>query len=108
LSKMLFRHLPDYYPVSSAYGHFPFLVPERMKGYAKDLPGEVVAKYKWDRPPTPTGPTVVVKSYSEVQRLFAEPTLFTSGVVQRLSYLTGGVSLNIPPVRSSPIYHRLV
>ena len=27
LTKLLFRTLPDYYPVGSAYAHFPFLDP---------------------------------------------------------------------------------
>jgi linoleate 10R-lipoxygenase len=102
LTKLLFRHLPDYYPATSAYAHFPFMVPEMMRGFAKELPGDIGAKYKWDRPPAPTGPTVIVKRYSDVQQLFAEPTIFTSGAEQRLDYLSGGVSLNITPVRPSP------
>jgi hypothetical protein len=79
-----------------------------MKDFAKNLPGDIVSKYTWDRPSVPIGPIVVAKSYSEVQRLFAEPTLFTSEVGQRLGYLTGGARLNIPPVSSSPMCHRLV
>jgi hypothetical protein len=78
----------------------------RMKNFAREISGELVAKYKWDRPLVPVGPTVVLKRYSEVQQVFAEPTIFNSGVVQRLSYLCGGVSLNIPPVRPSSVCRR--
>jgi linoleate 10R-lipoxygenase len=106
VTKLLFRHLPSFYPVTSTYAHFPFLVPMRMKNFARDISGELVAKYKWDRPLVPAGPTVVLKRYSEVQQALAEPTIFNSGAEQRLSYLCGGVSLNIPPVRSSFVYRR--
>jgi linoleate 10R-lipoxygenase len=94
LTKLLFRHLPDYYPTGSTYAHFPFLVPRKMKEFAQELPGDVDLKYDWSRPAVPAGHTVVAKSYSEVQHLLAKPALFTSGVAQRLEILTGGVPLN--------------
>jgi len=98
LTKLLFRHLPSFYPVTSAYSHFPFLVPTEMKDFARVLSSELVAKYKWDRPLVPTGPTVVLKKYAQVQQVFAEPTIFNSGAEQRLSYLCGGVRINTPPI----------
>jgi linoleate 10R-lipoxygenase len=94
LTKLLFRHLPDYYPSGSTFAHFPFLVPGKMKGYAQELPGDVDLKYDWNRPAPPVGPTIVASKYSEVQQLFANPAIFTSGVAQRLEILTGGVPLN--------------
>jgi linoleate 10R-lipoxygenase len=94
LTKLLFRHLPDYYPSGSAFAHFPFLVPGKMKSYAQKLPGDVDLKYDWNRPAAPVGPTVVASKYSEVQQLFANPAIFTSGVARRLEILTGGVPLN--------------
>ncbi|KAH9961421.1 heme peroxidase [Lactifluus volemus] len=98
LTKLLFRHLPSFYPVTSTYAHFPFLVPRMMKNFAREISGDLVAKYKWDRPLVPNGPTVVLKRYSEVQQVFAESTIFNSGAEQRLNYLCGGVRLNIPPI----------
>lgn len=65
-----------------------------MKGFAQELPGDVDLKYDWNRPAPPVGPTVVVSKYSEVQRLFANPAIFSSRVAQRLEILTGGVPLN--------------
>jgi linoleate 10R-lipoxygenase len=70
------------------------MVPGKMKGYAQELPGDVDLKYDWNRPAPPVGPTIVTSKYSEVQQLFANPAIFTSGVAQRLEILTGGVPLN--------------
>ena len=49
LCKLLFRHLPEYYPPNSAYGRFPFMVPETMRGYiiAQGSPEDA---YVWTRP----------------------------------------------------------
>jgi hypothetical protein len=77
-----------------------------MKNFAREISGDLVAKYKWDRPLVPNGPTVVLKRYSEVQQVFAEPTIFNSGAEQRLNYLCGGVRLNIPPVRPYSVCRR--
>jgi linoleate 10R-lipoxygenase len=106
LTKLLFRHLPDYYPTGSTYAHFPFLVPKKMKGYAQKLPGDVDLKYDWNRPAVPAGPTVVATRHSEVQQLLAEPACFTSGVAQRLEILSGGVPLNRYTTLVGPPYTR--
>ncbi|KAI0302469.1 heme peroxidase [Russula brevipes] len=98
LSKLLFRHFPNHYPARSAYAHFPFLVPERMRNYARKLPGDVEPKYIWTRPPVPADTTVVATRYSDVLQLLSEPENFSSGVAERLGILTGGVHLNITPV----------
>ncbi|KAI9454114.1 heme peroxidase [Russula earlei] len=95
LTKLLFRHLPDHYPVSSTYAHFPFLVPEKMREYAQSHSGNV---YTWDRPAVPAGPTLPAKTYSDVQELLAQPGIFDTGVEDRLDILTGGVHPNIAPV----------
>ncbi len=99
LTKLLFRHLPDYYPTGSAYAHFPMLVPAKMRDFAKKLPDDVGRKYDWDRPRVPAGPTVVVNSYSEIQRLLAQPAIYTSSAQKRLEILTGGVHLDFTSVR---------
>ncbi len=94
LTKLLFRHLPDYYPLGSSYAHFPFLVPGKMKGFAQELPGDVDIKYDWNHPAPPVGSTVIKTKYSEVQQLLSNPAIFISGAAQRLEILTGGVPLN--------------
>lgn len=33
IPRMLYRTLPGCYPADSAYGRFPFMVPQTMKGY---------------------------------------------------------------------------
>jgi len=78
------------------------LVPERMKDFARDLPDDVGRKYDWGRPPVPPGPTAVVKSYLEVQRLIAQPTIYKPSAEQRLEILTGGVHLEFASVRHPP------
>lgn len=50
LSRLLFRHLPEYYPTGSAYAHFPFMVPQRMKNYMEGQPGSPVRDYIWTKP----------------------------------------------------------
>ena len=97
MTKLLFRHLPDNYPVGSAYAHFPFLVPKRMKEFSKKLFGDIEPKYDWCRPDVPAYPSIVVKNYSGVKQLLAG-SAFTSGVEKRLEVLTLGVQLSIPPV----------
>lgn len=74
------------------------MVPERTREAVQQRVVDVEAKYNWNRPAVPVGPTVVAKSYSDVKRLFAEPARFTSKIARRLDILTGGVQLNITPV----------
>ncbi|KAF8272643.1 heme peroxidase, partial [Lactarius quietus] len=98
LTKLLFRHLPDYYPAGTAYAHFPMMVPEKMKDFVKkEHSDDVWLKYDWDRPPVPAGPVVVVDSN------------YASSSQQRLGILTGGVRLDFtsvgPPSHTS---HRLL
>jgi len=51
MSKMLLRHLPDYYSANSAYALFPFMVPETMKGsLAKQHGAPPVDAYDWTKP----------------------------------------------------------
>ncbi|KAI0696645.1 heme peroxidase, partial [Cytidiella melzeri] len=49
LTKLLFRHLPQYYPPGSTYAHFPFLVPETMKASMAKRHGPL-DDYTWTRP----------------------------------------------------------
>ncbi|GJE92324.1 linoleate 10R-lipoxygenase domain-containing protein [Phanerochaete sordida] len=50
LTKLLFRTLPDCYPAGSAYAHFPFLTPRRMRAALADRDAGLVAQYAWTRP----------------------------------------------------------
>lgn len=51
LTKLLFRTLPEFYPADSAYAHFPFMVPERMREYMeKRGASDAVKEYSWTRP----------------------------------------------------------
>ncbi|TFK47330.1 heme peroxidase [Heliocybe sulcata] len=50
LTKLLFRHLPEYYPRDSAYAFFPFMVPEYMKKEMGERDPEVVGRYSWEKP----------------------------------------------------------
>jgi len=99
LARLLFRHLPNNYPARSAYGHFPFMVPKKMKECVKELLGDIEPKYDWCRPAVPVGSPILARTYSEVKQLFSE-SAFTSGVAKRLEVLTLGVHLDIPPVES--------
>lgn len=56
LTKLLFRTLPEFYPPGSAYAHFPFMVPERVKESMQKR-GDPVDDYTWTRP---TGPQPVI------------------------------------------------
>ncbi|KAI0051062.1 heme peroxidase [Auriscalpium vulgare] len=101
LTRLLFRHLPEYYPAGSAYAHFPFMVPKSMKTYAQDLPGKAVMKYTWTRPPGPSGPDVTVGSFTDVQSVLASPAVFQTTVAQRLNVLTRGIPLDLASVRTA-------
>ncbi len=107
LTRLLFRHLPNHYPSGSAYAHFPFLVPGKMKSHAQKLPGDVDLEYDWNRPAVPVGRTIVKTSYSEVHYILANPAIFTSGVVPRLEILTGGVPLKPYITHVGPALRRM-
>lgn len=50
LTKLLLRHLPEYFPVGSAYAHFPFIVPSRMQQTMQDRLDPDYSLYTWARP----------------------------------------------------------
>jgi len=92
LSKLLFRHLGDYYPAGSAYAHFPFMVPRTMKQYVAKLPVvDTVKKYTWTRPVLPAGPVVTVKDAVDAQRILSNPETFTDNVSKKVTFLVGGI-----------------
>jgi linoleate 10R-lipoxygenase len=93
LTKLLFRHLPDHYPVGSAYAHFPFQVPGIMKTHAAKLRSNPVDKYSWSRP-LKRKPVVVVRKHDEVQQVFGDIATFPSPHEDRLFNLTSGAVLD--------------
>lgn len=50
LTKLLLRHLPEYFPVGSAYAHFPFIVPSRIQQTMQDRVDPDYGLYTWARP----------------------------------------------------------
>ncbi|TFY55044.1 hypothetical protein EVG20_g9464 [Dentipellis fragilis] len=89
LTKLLYRHLPDYYPARSTYAHFPFIVPKTMKEYAAKLPDDALNSYTWTKPLPPPGPLVVAKTYADVKRgitinpALVEKLLFAESQIDR-------------------------
>ncbi|TFK85570.1 heme peroxidase [Polyporus arcularius HHB13444] len=50
IPRLLFRHLPRYYPANSVYGLFPFFTPEVTKSNLQKL--GIVSSYEFGRPVT--------------------------------------------------------
>ncbi|KAI0313699.1 heme peroxidase [Amylostereum chailletii] len=92
LTKLLYRHLPDYYPAGSAYAHFPFLVPKTMKGYLVKQGDDVVKSYTWTRPVLPAALVATIETFAGVERVLREP-VFESTVMSRLDVLTRDVGI---------------
>jgi linoleate 10R-lipoxygenase len=90
LTKLLFRTLPDHYPAGSAYAHFPFLVPEKMK---KWVDKSSVGKYTWTRPVVPQA-LARVDTYHEVAHVLNDGAKFVSEYNNRLLVITKGIKLN--------------
>jgi len=77
LTKLLFRHLPRYYPERSAYAHFPFLDPEYMAKFMKKGNPIRAAKYAWTRPKT-IPPTYPIDDFGSVKRVLSNPSTYAS------------------------------
>jgi linoleate 10R-lipoxygenase len=93
LTKLLFRHLPDHYPVGSAYAHFPFLVPTRMMEDMAKRSDDSVKKYTWTRPDKPKG-LVTAVTHAQVSKLLEDAQNFDSNYERRLASLTGGIVID--------------
>ncbi|KAG6864600.1 hypothetical protein C0991_008364 [Blastosporella zonata] len=79
LTKLLFRTLPNNYPVGSAYAHFPFLVPEYIKAKNPALSG-----YKWERPSAVSLKPTPINTYAGAKQVLEDPS-FLSPVNGRLT-----------------------
>ncbi|KAG6918081.1 hypothetical protein DXG01_016533 [Tephrocybe rancida] len=73
LTKLLFRTLPNNYPVQSAYAHFPFLVPEYVKG----INPEIGDNYKWERPPVLSTATTVIDTHAGAKQVLNNPSFLS-------------------------------
>ena len=98
LTRLLYRTLPEYYPPGSAYAHFPFMVPDTMKGYLGKLPTDPVSKYTFTRPPAPL-PVRIIGGYDAVTDVLASKQLFDDGSNKNLLGLTRGSKVDVQLVR---------
>jgi linoleate 10R-lipoxygenase len=101
LTKLLFRTLPDHYPAGSAYAHFPFLVPEKMKNWVDK---SSVDKYTWARPAVPQT-LARVDTYHEVAQVLNDSDKFVSEYNNRLFTVTKGIKFDRASVISFRLYY---
>lgn len=88
LTKLLFRTLPNHYPAGSAYAHFPFMVPTRMKIHMSNDPfiAKNVSKYGWTRPLAPKR-SIKIDKYAAVKQVLSRPDDFMQSYDVTLSEL---------------------
>jgi hypothetical protein len=77
LTKLLYRTLPDYFPASSAYAHFPFLVPSYLKDYLVQKNDKTVNNYTWTRPGQPSS-TITIDTYVAVNEIVTDSSFMSS------------------------------
>jgi len=77
LTKLLYRTLPDYFPAGSAYAHFPFLVPNRMKDNLVKNNPKIVNNYTWTRPGQPSS-TITIDTYAAVNEVVTDSSFMSS------------------------------
>lgn len=92
LTKLLFRTLPNHYPVGSAFAHFPFLVPDIFKDRLRRLKNIPFDNYTWTRP-VPPQQVVVVSSYKDVSAVMIDRDTFRSSYDEKISNVTDKVLL---------------
>jgi hypothetical protein len=92
LTKLLFRTLPNHYPVGSAYAHFPFLVPDKFKDRLRRLKGIPFDNYTWTRP-VPPQEVVPVSTYKDVSAVMIDKDTFRSSYDGKISNITDKVLL---------------
>ena len=100
LTRLLYRALPEYYPATSSYARFPFVVPSTMERYLEKLVDSPVKKYEFDRPKAPV-PVVLATQYDIAQMVLTDIKDFRSGVENKLRSLLGPKKLDINSVHLS-------
>ncbi|KAH8108998.1 heme peroxidase [Phellopilus nigrolimitatus] len=103
LTRLLYRTLPDYYPADSAYAHFPFVVPQTMRGYLEKLVKSPVAKYSFAHPAPPL-PVEVVTSFESVREVLSQKSEFASAYEKNLLTLTKGVKVDARAINDTINY----
>lgn len=92
LTKLLFRTLPNHYPVGSAYAHFPFLVPDKFKDRLRKIHDIPFDDYTWTRP-VPPQRVIVVSSYEDVSQVIVDKDTFRPLYDEKISNITDNVIL---------------
>ncbi|KAG2138289.1 heme peroxidase [Suillus clintonianus] len=87
LGRLLLRTLPNDYTADSIYTWFPFMHPERMEGYLKDL--DKLDGYSLARP-KPRGPCTNVTNYVEVGQVLLSTTKFVPEYIERAAEIIKG------------------
>ncbi|KAG0701786.1 heme peroxidase [Suillus ampliporus] len=87
LGRLLLRTLPNDYTIDSVYTWFPFMHPERMEGYLKEL-GKLDG-YSLARP-KPRGPCTTVTNYVEVGQVLRSAEKFVPEYVERAAEVIKG------------------
>ncbi|KIJ45873.1 hypothetical protein M422DRAFT_226935 [Sphaerobolus stellatus SS14] len=87
IPKLLFRHLPRHYPANSAYGLFPFFVPDETKNNLTKL--GVADNYDFARPKPQPVPKVL-RTLTGIRYVFDDFNRFKVIYGQDMGMLTNG------------------
>ncbi|THH03822.1 hypothetical protein EW145_g5979 [Phellinidium pouzarii] len=103
LTRLLYRTLPGFYSASSSYAHFPFMVPQTMRGYLEKLVGNPAKKYSFTHPLVPP-PITTVANFDSVCEVLSDRLVFESGSSGKLATLTMGVKANVSLINDTLNY----
>jgi hypothetical protein len=87
LGRLLLRTLPNDYTADSVYTWFPFIHPESMADFLKNL-GKL-DEYSLERPKA-RGPSTTVKNYGEVGRVLRSTDKFVFEYAERAEEIING------------------
>lgn len=90
VTKMLLQLLPDYFPIRSAYTHFPLLDPQWFESEMKKKHPEKAAIYDWKRPSIVSRAPIVLNTFETVKEVLTDPHMYSSGYDGRLSAIVRG------------------
>lgn len=93
LTKLLFRTLPNHYTPNSAYAHFPFIVPKKMREHMKKKPG-MDKEYDWFEPRS-LEPIIEIKDATAVQMIVEDTTNFVAPYESLAVGLADAEGLNV-------------
>ena len=87
MGRLLLRTLPNDYTVDSIYTWFPFVHPESMEGFLKNL--DKLDGYSLERP-KPRVPPTIVNNYVDVAKVLHSPDKFVPEYVDRAALVIQG------------------